>query len=194
MVCNLSPLVFWNSLLWKFWSILRLVSKQRYLLLPYPLIADTCWNWRKIRDLWKSKINSSCFSKAYCRTQNIVGPFCEPSQTTLSFPGYGKGNGNVLGSLPMLREAKELFRDVGPIPEFPSVTKITWQAVVLPHSPITTLLIPCSAVSMQVLSYSSIFCSFDLILSWSLVKGQTTSYSEENVIWNVAFFSKKISR
>lgn len=92
-------------------------------------------------------------------------PCCDPMQTILNFPGYGKGSGKGFMSSVTFKEFNELPKDIGPTPGLPSVINITWQAVALPHSAIITLLIPCNAPSMHVLSHSSIVCNFARMLS-----------------------------
>lgn len=85
-------------------------------------------------------------------------PCCDAMQTILNFPGYGKGKGKGVASCVFkeFKEFKELPKDIGPTPGLPSVINITWQAVALPHSAIITLLTPCNAPSINVLSHSSI--------------------------------------
>jgi len=83
-------------------------------------------------------------------------PCCDAMQTILNFPGYGKGKGKGFTSCVTFKEFKELPKDIGPMPGLPSVINITWQAVALPHSAIITLLTPCNAPSINVLSHSSI--------------------------------------
>lgn len=92
-------------------------------------------------------------------------PCCDPMQTILNFPGYGKGSGKGFIPRVMFKEFKESPKDISPMPGLPSVISITWQAVALPHSAIITLLTPCNAPSIHVLSHSSIVCSFARILS-----------------------------
>lgn len=73
-------------------------------------------------------------------------PRCDPMQTILNFAGNGNGSGKEFTSCVIFKELKEGPKDIDPTPGLPSVTSITWQAVVLLHSAIIILLTPRNAL------------------------------------------------